>query len=203
MEISIHIWWIIGRSQKISPNVQSGERSHPASMMSGVMRKVSTPIPRFKKLTMELIVASIGSTGFTGSAAHTFCIPPPTDIPPLLFTLSSPLVIKSPAQKTDRRASRESLERIWDWNISFYISEWDFCFLLLLHHIFLYFAKLLALTFGVFMTSPLLPQEYCPPEDCLHEPSGASPRVEREIRICEIWFPGEKKFLSLLWFRYN
>lgn len=45
--MKIQIWWRMGRSQKISPKVQSGERSHPASMMSGVIRKVRTPMKRF------------------------------------------------------------------------------------------------------------------------------------------------------------
>lgn len=154
--MSIQSWWSIGRSPKISPNVQSGDRSHPASMMSGVMRKVRTPIPRLRKLIIELIVASSGcvvlavlgvAAAVVGASAWTVDIPctQPISICTWLFvTLSSLLVINNPVQKTDNRSSRDTLERRADENIScVFFNKWVFLFLLLLHHMFLFFAKVL------------------------------------------------------------
>lgn len=119
----------MGRSPKISPKVQSGERSHPASIISGVMRKVRIPIPRLRTLIIVLMAGSVvsflsvGAGGPTKlrsdgfhevSAAIALSIPPLPICTPLVLTLSSPLTTKSPVQKIDKRVSRESLEKIWD-----------------------------------------------------------------------------------------
>jgi len=100
-------------------------------MISGVIRKVRTPIPRFRTLMMVLMAGSIGSFfagagGPTKSASpgvHDFAIA--LSIPQFVISIpsvlieSSPLVTKAPAQKTDRRASRENLERTRESDISF------------------------------------------------------------------------------------
>lgn len=114
----------------ISPKVQSGERSHPASMMSGVRNMLSNFIAKFDISVSTFIVSLVtlfvsdGVVAVTTplvvsvASAATIFIPSLICTPPLLLTLSSPLVIKSPAQRTDRRASREILERAMESDIS-------------------------------------------------------------------------------------
>lgn len=129
----------MGRSPKISPKVQSGDKSHPASIISGVIQKVSTPIPKLRKLIIALIVSFTGSFVSVGGVVAGAGVTPPvggvpvvagappaatttsTPLPPIstppLPTRKSPTDTKSPAQKRERRVRRESLERVVESDI--------------------------------------------------------------------------------------
>lgn len=60
--------------------------------------------------------------------AHSAATALPLISTPPSFTRISPTVTKSPAQKTDRRASREILERVVESDISVIFYELVFCF---------------------------------------------------------------------------